>query len=106
MITFVFDFILMTMDLGRGNHSQSDLISLMITYIDFIIAIHAAQFHIGYTWRTLCFNQYQFLFESVRSKPSKIHFLKTCNNSYTRPLSITDLEYGVTTKKYGVSVSF
>jgi hypothetical protein len=32
--------------------------------------------------------------------------LKTYKNSLTGPLSIADLEYGVMTNKYGVSVSF
>jgi hypothetical protein len=36
----------------------------------------------------------------------KFEFFKTRKNSYMRPLCITDLEYGGTTKKYGVLVSF
>jgi hypothetical protein len=36
----------------------------------------------------------------------KFKFLKTHNKLYKRPFYTTDLEYGVTDKKYGVSISF
>jgi hypothetical protein len=36
----------------------------------------------------------------------KYDFFETCKNSYTRPLSIANPEYGGHDKKYGVLISF
>jgi hypothetical protein len=59
-------------ELYVGNQNLYDLISFMINYIYLTMTIHTTQFYMGYIW-TLCYNPYQLLFESVRSKLSKIH---------------------------------